>query len=372
MKARFTAFLLVALATFILLVPLAFGQYTATVKGTIKDDQGKPMPGATVEFQNNDNGQKYSLKTNDKGQYFSLGVMPGTYKVTLINNGQPMFNLTNVPVGTEKQESVIDIDLQKERASAPASGGGKGQPKGQPQLTEEQKKKIEAAQKEQMTVKTLNEKLAQAAQAETTGNYDQAIQILSQATQMDATRDLLWAKLGDAYRIAGSKQTDRAQQSQDYTQAADAYQKAVQLKPSADYYNNLGDALGKSGKTDDAIKAYNTAAQMDPAKAGLYYFNLGAVLTNSGKIDDAIQAFDKAIAADPNRADAYYWKGVNLLGKAKLEGNKMVAPPGTAEAFNKYLELQPTGQFAEPAKQMLTQMGAPIETSFGKAKKKSK
>jgi hypothetical protein len=85
-----------------------------------------------------------------------------------------------------------------------------------------------------------------------------------------------------------------------------------------------------------------------------------------------VQAFDKAIAADPTRADAYYWKGVNLLGKAKLEGTKMVAPPGTAEAFNKYLELQPNGQFAEPAKQMLTQMGASIETSFGKGKKKSK
>ncbi len=333
------------------------------------------MSGATVEFQNNDNGQKYALKTNDKGQYFSLGVMPGKYKITLINNGQPLFNLTNVPVTTEKQENVFDIDLQKERAmaaSGASSNGGKGQPKGQPQISEEEKKKIEAQQKEQMTVKTLNEKLAQAAQAQTAGNYDQGIQILTQATQMDPTRDLLWAKLGDAYRLAGTKQTDRAQQTQDYTQAADAYQKAVQLKPSAEYYNNLGDALGKAGKSDEAIKAYNTAAQMDPTKAGLYYFNLGAVLTNSGKIDDAIQAFDKAIAADPTRADAYYWKGVNLLGKAKLEGNKMVAPLGTAEAFNKYLELQPTGQFAEPAKQMLTSMGAPIETSFGKTKKKSK
>ena len=79
----------------------------------------------------------------------------------------------------------------------------------------------------------------------------------------------------------------------------------------------------------------------------MYYYNLGAVLTNTGKLDDAMQAFDKAIAADPNRADAYYQKGIILLGKAKIEGDKTVAPPGTAEAFNKYLELQPTGQYAE-------------------------
>lgn len=376
MKARLTASFLGA-AVLVILLPAAFAQFTGSVKGTVKDEQGKPMPNATVELQNNDNGQKYKLKTNGKGEYFSLGIQPGKYKVTLENNGQPIFQLTNVPIGLEQPEATVDIDLQKERANqaeggAQAAKGGKAQPQAQPQLTEEQKKKIEAAQKEQMTVKTLNEKLAQASEAEKAGNPDQAVQILAQATQMDATRDLLWARLGDAYRLAGAKKTDRAQQSQDYAQAADAYQKALQIKPTAEYYNNFGDALAKSGKTEEAIKAYTTAAQLDPPGAGRYYFNMGAVLTNTGKTDEAVQAFDKAIAADPTRADAYYWKGVNLLGKAKLEGSKMVAPPGTAEAFNKYLELQPNGQFADPAKQMLTQMGASIETSFGKGKKKSK
>ena len=67
------------------------------------------------------------------------------------------------------------------------------------------------------------------------------------------------------------------------------------------------------------------------------------MLTNAGKVDDAIAAFDKVIAADPTKADAYYWKGVNMIGKATLQGDKMVAPEGTAEAFQKYLELQPNG-----------------------------
>ncbi|HSB74897.1 MAG TPA: hypothetical protein VLC12_04560, partial [Terriglobales bacterium] len=82
--------------------------------------------------------------------------------------------------------------------------------------------------------------------------------------------------------------------------------------------------------------------------------------------------FDKAIAADPNKADAYYWKGVNLLGKATTDKEgKMTAPPGTAEAFNKYLELQPQGTYADAAKQMLASIGASVETSFGKGKKKT-
>ncbi len=48
----------------------------------------------------------------------------------------------------------------------------------------------------------------------------------------------------------------------------------------------------------------------------------------------------------------------------------MVAPEGTAEAFQKYLELQPTGKYADVAKQMLAMIGAPVETTYGKSKAK--
>ena len=58
-----------------------------------------------------------------------------------------------------------------------------------------------------------------------------------------------------------------------------------------------------------------------------------------------------------------------MIGKATLQGDKMVAPPGTAEAFQKYLDLQPTGAHAEEAKAMLQSLGATIETSYGTKKK---
>jgi tetratricopeptide (TPR) repeat protein len=140
----------------------------------------------------------------------------------------------------------------------------------------------------------------------------------------------------------------------------------------AAYYNNLAEAYAKSGKIDDAVKNYNKASELDPARAGQYNFNIGAVLTNAGKVDDAITAFDKVIAADPTKADAYYWKGVNMIGKATLKGDKMVAPDGTADAFNKYLELAPTGPYAQPAKDMLASIGAAVETGFKKQKAATK
>ena len=131
--------------------------------------------------------------------------------------------------------------------------------------------------------------------------------------------------------------------------------------------------LSKEGKTDDAITAYNQAAQLAPDNAAQYYFNEGAVLTNAGKADEANVAFDKVIAADPNKALAYYWKGINLIGKATVgKDNKMVAPDGTAEAFNKYLELDPNGPMAQTAKDMLSSIGATVETGFGTKKKPAK
>ena len=127
--------------------------------------------------------------------------------------------------------------------------------------------------------------------------------------------------------------------------------------------------VGSDGQGDAGV-CQSRSSRLIPRTAGLYYYNEGAVLfTNTGKLDDAIAAFDKSIQIDPTRADAYYWKGVDLIGKATTgKDGKMVAPEGTADAFNKYLELQPTGKYADAAKQMLAMIGAPIQTTYGKQK----
>jgi tetratricopeptide (TPR) repeat protein len=378
MKKHFAVFLFVMLALG-LCVPPVFAQASGTVKGVVKDTQGAPIVDGIIVYANQDNGQKYTLKTNKKGEYFSLGIAPGKYIVTLYKNAddakanKELFHQNGFQV--QLDENTLDFDLKKEQERS-AQGQG---------LTPEQIKQMQEAkekqQKEVTTVKALNEKLAAANTAMQGGDFETAIASLKEAIQMDASRDLIWFKLGDAYRLSAPKQTDPAEKQKRLDAAVEAYQKAVQLRQAvtndkdpnaaknlAAYYNNLAEAYAKAGKIDDAVKTYALAAQTDPTAAAQYYFNTGAVCTNAGKVDDAIVAFDKVIAADPNRADAYYWKGVNMIGKATLQGDKMVAPPGTAEAFQKYLELQPTGANADAAKQMLASIGSSVETSFGKKK----
>ena len=380
MKKHFAIFAITVLLL-AFCVPAVFAQASGTVKGSCRDAQGNPVVDAVIVFENLDNGQKYTLKTNKKGEYFSLGLSAGKYNVTLYKNAEDAKAGKQIDFVKGYQVQIgdndpLDFDAKKEQEQQ-AKGVG---------LSPEQLKQMQEAQakqqKEVTTVKSLNEKLGAAKAAADAGDYDTAIADLNDANQVDPSRDLIWFKLGDYNRLSAAKQTDPAEKQKRFGAAIEAYQKAIELKTAtpdkdpakqaanlAAYYNNLAEAYAKSNRVDDAVKTYALAAQTEPPSAAQYYFNTGAVLTNAGKVDDAIAAFDKVIATDPNRADAYYWKGVNMIGKATLQGNKMVAPPGTAEAFNKYLELQPTGTYADAAKQMLASIGGSVETSFGNKKK---
>ena len=359
---------------------LALAQASGSAKGVCKDAEGNPIADAVVVWANMDNGQKYTLKTNKKGEYFSLGLSPGKYMVTLYKTADDVKankELDHVKgFQVQLDENTLDFDLKKNQEAA-AKGQG---------LSPEQLKQMQEAQakqaKETNTVKSLNEKLNAAKTAADAGDFDAAIAALTEATQMDATRDLIWFKLGDYYRMSAPKQTDPAEKQKRLDSAVEAYQKAVDLKKAttndkdpnatknlAAYYNNLADAYYKAKKVDDAVKTYELAAQTDPTAVAQAYFNIGAVLTNSGRPDEANAAFDKCLAADPTRAEAYYQKGLNLLGKATLQGDKTIAPPGTAEAFQKYLELSPTGPNAQSAKDLLASIGSTVETSYGTKKK---
>lgn len=379
-KRQLAIFLFVTLALGLCASP-ALGQASGTVKGVVKDTTGNPVPDAVVVWSNLDNGQKYTLKTNKKGEYFSLGVSPGKYNVIMYKNaddakaGKESDHVNGFSV--QLDENSLDFDLKKNQENA-AKGIGLT-----PEQLKQQQEQQAKQQKEVTTVKSLNDKLNAAKAAADAGDFDTAISQLNDANQIDPSRDLIWFKLGDYYRMSSTKQTDPAEKQKRLDSAVEAYQKAVDLKkaapPSKDpasdaknlaaYYNNLADAYYKTHKIDDAVKNYEMAAQVDPTSVAQSYFNIGAVYTNAGRPDDANAAFDKCIAADPTRAEAYYQKGVNLLGKATLKGDKTIPAPGTVEALQKYLELAPTGPNAESAKALLSSLGESVETSFGNKKK---
>ena len=230
MKKHFAMFVAV-LVMLELCAPPVFSQASATVQGVCKDAQGNPIADAVVVYANVDNGQKYTLKTNKKGEYFSLGLASGKYLVTLYRNAddakanKEVFHVNGFQVQTG--DNNLDFDMKKEQEKA-AQGQG---------LTPEQLKQRqeleEKQKKEGNTIKALNEKIVAANTAAKAGDFDTAINTLNEAVQIDATRDIIWAQLADAYRGSGLKQTDPAEKAKRLQEAMADYQKAIDIKQKA-------------------------------------------------------------------------------------------------------------------------------------------
>jgi tetratricopeptide (TPR) repeat protein len=374
---------------------------TVRVIGKVIDQQGQPIPDAHVVFENPENGQKYDNKTNSKGEYDRIGFNPGNYNVTITDKDKKVIvQMKNVPVSFDKDPNEINFDLAK-IAQQPAAGGGGLTPEQQKAIDEAKNKNAEIA-KENLRRADLNAKLRQADALEKAGdaatdpsakmqNYSQAVDLLKTVTQADPSREIIWANLANAYltvadAAAKMQPPDKEKATENNTAAAEAYRKAIQLNPQAKdiggYHNNLGQALVRTGNTEEAIKEYNTAAQLDPPHAAQYFFNAGAVLTNQGAFDldqakkkqeltSAVEFFDKATQVKPDFAEAYYQKGVNLVNQMTYDKTgKPIAVPGTVEAFNKYLELEPTGKYADAAKGNIEFLGGKVQTSFKASKKK--
>ncbi len=353
-----------------LLVPATVhlhAQETGKIHGHVQDPAGTPMKGGTVSLST-DGGKtaKYSFKTDDNGDYKGDGIAAGTYTVIYRNPDTPPdkvvdeFNDVKIPAGAD-----ITQDFDMTRAEYLA----KMTPE-QRKLMEEVKAKNAAVLKENSQIKNLNADLLKAREDNKDKNYAEADSLMTRDTGAKPDAAVLWVELGIAQK--GEKK---------YTDAATSLQKAIDLdkaskKPNPDLQavagDNLGEALALAGKIPEAQAAYDAAAQADPKSAGVRYANEAIIMDRVGNIDATVAAADKAIAADPSKPIPYYLKGKALINKATVDPktNKIVAPPGCAEAYQKYLELAPDGPFAADAKSVLAEMGTTVKSTY-KAGKKS-
>lgn len=349
---------------------------TVAIEGTVLGDDGKPLKDAEIKIERTDIKGNWKTKTDKKGHYFYGGLQNGNYKISVEVDKVPRDTMTmRTRFG---DPSVADFNLAKTKKdiaeAQKAVDSGQGLSKEQERaMSAEDKAKFEKAQKEreqQMAKnKALNDSFNSGREALAAGQWDAAVTHFQKASELDANQHVVFANLGDAY-IGRAKGKAGPERDADIEKGIAGYQKAIEIKPDdASYHNNYGLALAQGKKFNEAQAELNKAAQLDPAQAGKFFYNLGALLTNAGQSEPATVAFKKAIEADPNYADAYYQYGVSLMGKATLgEGGKMVPVAGTAEAFQKYLELAPTGRDAEAAKALMESIGAKVETDFSKKK----
>src|SRR5437867_5364400 len=97
---------------FLLCVSLAFGQLdTGTISGTVADQSGAAVPGASVAIKNIETGIVRRLVTNEAGRYEAVALPAGTYEVTASLAGFQTFVRGGIGL-TVGRNAVVDIALQ--------------------------------------------------------------------------------------------------------------------------------------------------------------------------------------------------------------------------------------------------------------------
>lgn len=363
-----------------LFAPRAAAQTDGRIEGTIIDFDGKPWANLGVKAKS-DQGVAQETKTDASGKFAFSGLRSGKYTVSVLAPQlQAPFEVpTEVRSGSEGA-STVNLNfkeiLEKQNPEAAAAYRKRQEEQQKTSGMKEHFNKGVAILEQERAAKAELAKAPadqrEAAKTKVVDLSDQAAAEFKEAQKAAPEKDpnvhLFWARMGEAYDLAGRND-----------EAINAYQQAVTARPdNASYYNNLGNVFARAGKIDDARSAYTKSAELDPPNAALAWRNFGISLYQAQRMQEAVEPLQKATQMDPKNAQGWYLLGACLVASAdyKQVGDKMVVTlkPGTVEAYQKAIELDPNGTWGAQAKQGLEGVQAltgGIETKVGGKKKKS-
>jgi tetratricopeptide (TPR) repeat protein len=299
----------IALGTALIVSALPAAAQTGRVGGTIKDDKGQPIKGATVVAENpSASPSTFSAVTDDKGRFSIIGLRSGTWKITA---SAPGFTPGggNVPIRTiGAPNPPVDIAL------VPGSAGPAGALAG-------------------VNTKELQAELAKAEEMMNAKQYDAAIASYNAILAKTPALTMINLQIGRAHRL-----------KKDYDAALGVYKKVLETEPtnervkievgmthlekgdfaaadttlteaaqsmsaSREVFYSLGEVKFAKGETDEAMKWYQKAVDTDP-NWGKPIFKLGLGHLQKADTKQAIAMMEKVIAVDPNSAEAAQAKGL--------------------------------------------------------------
>jgi len=134
-------------------------------------------------------------------------------------------------------------------------------------------------------------------------------------------------------------------------EAIEQYKLAIKQDPKyVEAHSNLGTAYLRQGRTEEALGEYRLAAK-DAGPDGYVHERLGATFLRLGRYQDAIKEFRKALSKEPEMADAHYHLGecYRSLGDEKK----------AVEEYRAALEIDPNYVAAQTRLQQLSRPAAP-------------
>jgi Tfp pilus assembly protein PilF len=298
----------------------------SVVRGKVVDQEGNPVEGAIVVFEDQEGSRRIELKTNRNGEYQQIGMPSGTYRVSASKDNVGVDAVAGYAV-LQQVNPVLEFKLAPEAAPGPdLTVGADGT-----RLPDAVMKQIEGA-------------VTQAFEAMAAGNFDAAIE------QFDLILTHVPACVECHFNVAvAHAQSGRADE------AEKSFLKVIELEPeSADAYRGLAAVYNLQRRFDDAAKATERVVELsggavatDGGSADIFY-NQAVILWNSGQAEKAKEQFERAAAADPTLAMPHYFIGLANLNLGQLAEAKA--------AFQKYLEIDPEGEKAGEVKAFVSQL----------------
>ncbi len=294
----------------VLLTAASAAAQTGRVGGTVKDESGNPIKGATVTAENpSASPSSFTAITDDKGRFSIIGMRSGQWKFTATMQGySPESGMLNVQtIGAPNPP--VTFTLKK--------GGGGGP----------------AGALAGVNSKELQGELAAADQLYNANQYDAAIAAYKAILAKAPALSVINLQIAAAYRnkkeydnaLAAYNDVLKADPNNDKAKigiamtnlekgdlkAAEDTLTTVAQAPNAnrEVLYSLGEVKFAKGEPDEAAKWYQKAADADPSW-GKPLFKLGLVALNKGDKDGTIKAMEKVIAVDPNSAEAAQAKGL--------------------------------------------------------------
>lgn len=297
----------------VLLGALPVMAQTGRIGGTVKDDKGQPLKGATVVAENpSASPPSFSATTDDKGRFSIIGLRAGSWKLTASAPGfQP--SVGQVPIRTIGQPNPpVEFTL------APGAPGGGGALAG-------------------VNTKELQAELAAADAKMQANDFDGAIAAYQGMIAKVPALTALHLQVGRAQRM-----------KKDYNGALETYAKIPAGDPNADKAKvEIGMTNLEKGDLPAADAALSEAAQSMSAGREVFY-NLGEVKFAKGETDEAMKWYQRAVDVDANWAKPYFKLGLGKLQKADT--------PGAIQMMEKVIAVEPMSGEAAQAKALIEQL----------------
>src|SRR6476660_1812371 len=190
---------------------------------------------------------------------------------------------------------------------------------------------------------------------------EKALAAFEKAVESDSNYAEAWAQSGFCNEKLGK-----------HVEALEASKRAVNLRPSAESYFNIGLANFYLKQYKEAVDGYRQSIKLDPYNSADTYYALGLAYRDWGKADEEIPAYKQAIKFKPDYTVAYERLGARYLKSKKfneaievfrqlaaLKPGDPFAPNSMGEA---YLELNRLNEAVESFRQSIR-----LKPDFGKA-----